>query len=147
MTRPTLPSLCRAASVLLYTGLVFYSASLYTATVNTVKDTVEDAVKDNDFKDSIEDSDEARVVRLHQQCEVLKQQVQTGGCISIIYNIYTHLHISKISTHIYRWRPASTRAPRTSTRCRRCCGRRPRPMCGCRGSSGWPCVSPTRLVL
>ena len=86
MTRPTLPSLCRAASVLLYTGLVFYSASLYTATVNTVKDTVEDAVKDNDNKDSIEDSDEARVVRLHQQCEVLKQQVQTGGCTHI-YNI------------------------------------------------------------
>ena len=142
MTRSRLLSLCRAASVLLYTGLVFYSASLYTATVNTVKDTVEDAVKDNDNKDSIEDSDEARVVRLHQQCEVLKQQVQTGGCIS------THISkIPKISTHIYRWRPASTRAPRTSTRCRRCCGRRPRPMCGCRGSSGWPCVSPTRLVL
>ena len=118
--------------MLLYTGLVLYSASLYTATVNTVKDTVEDAVKDNDYKDSIEDSDEARVVRLHQQCEVLKQQVQTGGCIS------THISkISKISTHIYRWRPASTRAPRTSTRCRRCCGRRPRPMCGCRGSSGF----------
>ena len=77
--------------MLLYTGLVFYSASLYTATVNTVKDTVEDAVKDNDYKDSIEDSDEARVVRLHQQCEVLKQQVQTGGCISIIY---TYLHTS-----------------------------------------------------
>ena len=84
--------------MLLYTGLVFYSASLYTATVNTVKDTVEDAVKDtvedvvkdNDNKDSIEDSDEARVVRLHQQCEVLKQQVQTGGCIST----YTYLHIS-----------------------------------------------------
>ena len=91
MTRSRLPSLCRAASVLLYTGLVFYSASLYTATVNTVKDrvedlvkdtvedavkdTVEDVVKDNDNKDSIEDSDEARVVRLHQQCEVLKQQV------------------------------------------------------------------------
>ena len=80
MTRSRLLSLCRAASVLLYTGLVFYSASLYTATVNTVKDTVEDAVKDNDYKDSIEDSDEARVVRLHQQCEVLKQQVQRGGC-------------------------------------------------------------------
>ena len=143
MTRSRLPSLCRAASVLLYTGLVFYSASLYTATVNTVKDTAEDGVKDNDFKDSIEDSDEARVVRLHQQCEVLKQQVQTGGCISIIY---THLQ-STIYTPVSRWRPASTRAPRTSTRCRRCCGRRPRPMCGCRGSSGWPCVSPTRLVL
>ena len=107
MTRSRLLSWCRAASLLLYTGLVFYSASLYTATVNTVKDTVEDAVKDNDNKDSIEDSDEARVVRLHQQCEVLKQQVQTGGCISIIYtylhtstHIYAHLHISThISTH------------------------------------------------
>ena len=81
MTRSRLLSLCRAASVLLYTGLVFYSASLYTgggslAPVNTVKDTVEDGVKDKDNKDSVEDSDEARVVRLHQQCEVLKQQVQ-----------------------------------------------------------------------
>ena len=98
MTRPTLLSLYRAASVLLYTGLVFYSASLYTATVNTVKDTV----KDNDNKDSIEDSDEARVVRLHQQCEVLKQQVQTRGCISIIY---TYLHTS---THIYTYLNIST---------------------------------------
>ena len=93
MTRSRLLSLCRAASVLLYTGLVFYSASLYTgggslATVNTVKDTVEDGVKD---KDSVEDSDEARVVRLHQQCEVLKQQVQRGGCISAIFKISTHI--------------------------------------------------------
>ena len=96
MTRSRLLSLCRAASVLLYTGLVFYSASLYTgggslAPVNTVKDTVEDGVKDN--KDSVEDSDEARVVRLHQQCEVLKQQVQRGGCISTIFKIST-LHTS-----------------------------------------------------
>ena len=93
MTRSRLLSLCRAASVLLYTGLVFYSASLYTggdslAPVNTVKDTVEDGAKDKDNQDSVEDSDEARVVRLHQQCEVLKQQVQRGGCISThIYNI------------------------------------------------------------
>ena len=96
MTRSRLLSLCRAASVLLYTGLVFYSASLYTgggslATVNTVKDTVEDGVKDKDNQDSVEDSDEARVVRLHQQCEVLKQQVQRGGCISTIFKISTHI--------------------------------------------------------
>ena len=84
--------------MLLYTGLVFYSASLYTATVNTVKDTVEDAVKDNDNKDSIEDSDEARVVRLHQQCEVLKQQVRREGCISIIYTYLQYLKYLHIST-------------------------------------------------
>ena len=100
MTRSRLLSLCRAASVLLYTGLVFSSASLYTgggslATVNTVKDTVEDGVKDKDNQDSVEDSDEdsneARVVRLHQQCEVLKQQVQRGGYISTIFKISTHI--------------------------------------------------------